>query len=66
MRAIKFTFSAIFIVLSQFAFAQTGQWKLAGNSLNGTQKLGSTNNSSVNFVTNNTTRRHLALQVTWV
>jgi hypothetical protein len=39
--------------------AQTGQWKLAGNSLNGTQKLGSTNNFSLDFITNNVKRMSL-------
>jgi hypothetical protein len=60
MKPLKFAFSAALIALGHFTFAQTGQWKLAGNSLNGTQKLGSTNNSSVNFVTNNTTRMTLS------
>ena len=39
--------------------AQTGQWKLAGNALNGTQKLGSTNNFSLDFITNNVKRMSL-------
>src|SRR6476619_1416515 len=39
--------------------AQTGQWKLTGNNLNGTQKLGSTNNFSLDFITNNAKRMSL-------
>src|SRR4030095_14843964 len=39
--------------------AQTGSWKLAGNSLNGTQKFGSTNNFSLDFITNNVKRMSL-------
>lgn len=35
--------------------AQTGQWKLAGNALTGTEKFGSTNGLDVNMVANNTT-----------
>ncbi|HEY6977868.1 MAG TPA: tail fiber domain-containing protein [Chitinophagaceae bacterium] len=56
MKILKFASSAVLIMLSHFAFAQTGQWKLTGNSLNGTQKLGSTNNSDLNFFTNNIAR----------
>ena len=55
MKAIKFIFSAVLIIMSQCSFAQTGQWNLAGYSLNGTQKLGSTNNAAVNVTTNNKT-----------
>ena len=36
--------------------AQTGSWKLAGNNLAGTEKLGSKNNFDVNVVTSNLTR----------
>ena len=46
-------------MLSHFAFAQTGQWKLAGNNLNGAQRLGSTNNFNLNFITNNGTKMTL-------
>ncbi|HEY6976728.1 MAG TPA: tail fiber domain-containing protein [Chitinophagaceae bacterium] len=35
------------------SMAQTGQWKLAGNNLTGTEKLGSTNNQDVRFISNN-------------
>ena len=59
MKAIKTTFSAMLILLSHLTFAQAGSWKLAGNSLNGSQKLGSINPSSLNFITNNTTRMTL-------
>ncbi len=59
MKTLKFTFSAVLIVLSHFSFAQTGQWKLAGNSLTGTEKLGSKNNFPLNFITNNVTRMTL-------
>ena len=44
---------------SSILMAQTGQWKLAGNNLNGTQKLGSTNNFSLDFITNNVKRMSL-------
>lgn len=43
-------------LLQQPSLAQTGQWKLAGNALNGTQKLGSTNNFGIDFFTNNVKR----------
>jgi hypothetical protein len=36
--------------------AQTGGWKLAGNNLVGTEKLGSKNNFDVNLISNNATR----------
>lgn len=36
--------------------AQAGQWKLAGNALTGTEKLGSTNAFDVNFISNNLKR----------
>jgi hypothetical protein len=59
MKAIKITFSAALIVLSHFASAQTGTWKLAGNSLTGTEKFGSKNSVPINFITNNVTRMSL-------
>jgi hypothetical protein len=37
-------------------YAQTGSWKLAGNSLAGTEKLGSKNNFDVNLVSKNLVR----------
>jgi hypothetical protein len=43
--------------LNQFAFSQS--WSLAGNNLAGTEKLGSTNNAALNFITNNKTRMSL-------
>lgn len=39
--------------------AQTGSWKLAGNNLAGTEKLGSTNNAALHFITSNKTRMTL-------
>ncbi len=59
MKAIKLTFSAGLMVLSQLVLAQTGSWKLAGNSLTGTEKFGSKNSVPVNFITNNTPRMTL-------
>ncbi len=59
MNAIKLTFSAALIVFSQFVFAQTGNWQLAGNNLTGTEKFGSTNSAALNFITNNKTRMSL-------
>jgi len=59
MKAIKPTLSAVLMVLSQLVFAQTGSWKLAGNSLTGTEKFGSKNSVPVNFITNNTQRMTL-------
>ncbi len=59
MKTIKFTFSVALLVLNQIAFAQTGSWKLAGNSLAGTEKIGSKNNFPINFITNNVTRMSL-------
>jgi len=59
MKAIKYTFSVVLMILSQFTFAQTGSWNLAGNNLAGTEKLGSTNNAALNFITNNKTRMSL-------
>lgn len=49
--------ATVCLCLTQGAsLAQTGQWKLAGNALNGTQKLGSTNNFGVDIFTNNVKR----------
>jgi hypothetical protein len=59
MKAIKLTFSAGLMVLSQLVLAQTGSWKLAGNSLTGTEKFGSKNSVPVNFITNNSPRMTL-------
>jgi len=52
-------FSLTVMVSAGTLSAQTGNWKLAGNNLNGTQKLGSTNNSSLDFITNNVKRMSL-------
>src|SRR6266536_1143841 len=46
-------------ILQQISIAQTGNWKLAGNRLTGTEKLGSKNNFPINFITNNSTRMTL-------
>lgn len=41
MELKKITITILLIsVTQQFSIAQTGQWKLAGNDLNGTQKIG--------------------------
>ena len=50
MKTIKFIFPAMLTVLGQISFAQTGQWKLAGNSLSGAPKLGSTNSAALNLL----------------
>lgn len=52
-------FSLAGLLSGSTLMAQTAQWKLAGNSLNGTQKLGSTNNFSLDFITNNAKRMSL-------
>ncbi|HEY6977869.1 MAG TPA: T9SS type A sorting domain-containing protein [Chitinophagaceae bacterium] len=59
MIPLRFTFSLTLIVSGHLAFAQAGQWKLSGNSLSGTEKLGSTNNAALNFITSNKTRMSL-------
>jgi hypothetical protein len=59
MKALRFTFSSALIVLSQLVFAQTGQWKLAGNKLTGAEKLGSTNNFPLRFIVNSSQRMTL-------
>lgn len=56
-KVLLFSFAAL--LSGSAVTAQTGQWKLAGNSLNGTQKLGSTNNFGVDFFTNNVKRMSL-------
>ena len=60
MKTLKFTFSAALLVLSQLVLAQTGSWKLAGNSLTGTEKIGSKNSFPVNFITNDLQRMTLS------
>lgn len=52
MKAAKFIMLALLVAAGNCTFAQTGQWNLAGNSLTGTEKLGSTNNKPLNFITN--------------
>ena len=52
-------FSLAALVSGSTVMAQTGQWKLAGNALDGTQKFGSTNNFGVDFFTNNVKRMSL-------
>src|SRR6266542_5995417 len=60
MKRTKIAFIILLLmVLQQISFAQTGSWKLAGNSLAGTEKLGSKNNFPLNFITNNITRMSL-------
>jgi len=55
MKKLKFTL-LLLISLSQFSIAQTGQWKLSGNNLTGSEKFGSTNVQPLKFITNNKTR----------
>jgi len=62
-RAYVYTYSNVFligitalIIIPRQTYAQTGSWKLAGNNLTGTEKLGSLNNTDLQIVTNNTTR----------
>ncbi len=60
MKRTKIAFIILLLmVLQQISFAQTGSWKLAGNSLAGTEKLGSKNNFPLNFITNNIRRMSL-------
>src|SRR6266513_2219670 len=44
------------LTLANRLVAQTGSWKLAGNNLAGTERLGSKNNFDVNLISNNVTR----------
>lgn|GEM_PF-3132008 len=46
-------FSVAALLSGKTLMAQTGNWKLAGNNLTGTEKLGSTNNQDVRFISNN-------------
>ena len=48
--------SLVWLVFANSLVAQTGSWKLAGNNLAGTEKLGSKNNFDVNMVSNNAVR----------
>src|SRR5215217_3682403 len=49
----------VLITLQQSTHAQSGSWSKAGNSLSGTEKLGSTNAQPVRFFTNNAQRMTL-------
>ncbi|PSR55357.1 hypothetical protein AHMF7605_18510 [Adhaeribacter arboris] len=49
----------ISILVCQISMAQSGSWNKAGNSLSGTEKLGSTNSRPVRFFTNNLQRMTL-------
>ncbi|CAN5739065.1 hypothetical protein BH10BAC2_BH10BAC2_35250 [soil metagenome] len=49
----------ILVLKTNLTFAQSGQWKLAGNTLAGTEKLGSINNFPIRFYTNNAQRMTL-------
>ena len=49
-------FIYVFIFSCDELTAQTGNWKLAGNNIAGTEKLGTRNNFDLNIVTDNTTR----------
>ncbi len=46
----------MYLAFANNAVAQTGSWKLAGNNLTGTEKLGSKNNFDVNLISNNAIR----------
>jgi len=59
MKEKIFFTTALAAILSSTLLAQTGQWNLGGNNLDGTQKLGSTNNFPLDFITNNTARMSL-------
>jgi hypothetical protein len=48
--------SFVYLAFANNLVAQTGSWKLAGNNLTGTEKLGSKNNFDLNFISNNATR----------
>src|SRR6478752_3743178 len=49
-------FIYVFIFSCDELTAQTGNWKLAGNNIAGTEKLGTRNKFDLNIVTDNTTR----------
>src|SRR5215216_2481838 len=60
MNRTKITFAILLLAaLQQISIAQTGSWKLAGNSLTGTEKLGTKNGFSLSLITNNVTRMTL-------
>jgi hypothetical protein len=63
----KITLATIFVTafFSFTSMAQTGSWKLAGNSLAGTEKLGSTNNQDVKFISNNVVNGVLTKSGAW-
>ncbi len=48
--------SFVYLAFANNLVAQTGSWKLAGNNLTGTEKLGSKNNFDVNLISNNAIR----------
>ena len=48
--------SFVYLAFANNAVAQTGSWKLAGNNLTGTEKLGSKNNFDLNLISNNAIR----------
>ncbi|HEX5149899.1 MAG TPA: tail fiber domain-containing protein [Parafilimonas sp.] len=63
MKTILLSSCTVFLSFFIFSYdeltAQTGNWKLAGNNLAGTEKLGSRNNVDLKIVTNNVTRMTL-------
>ena len=61
--ALATIFATVFFSVT--SMAQTGNWKLAGNSLTGTEKLGSTNNQDVRFISNNVTNGVLTKSGLW-
>ncbi len=54
-KIVHLTAAAILLTCAQKASAQAGQWKLAGNTLTGNEKLGSTNGFPVKMIANNST-----------
>jgi len=46
----------VYLAFANNLVAQTGSWKLVGNNLTGTEKLGSKNNFDLNLISNNATR----------
>lgn len=57
MKSCKLFFlCTIFSIYTVNVFAQSGSWKLSGNNLAGTEKLGSKNAVDVNIISSNNTR----------
>lgn len=58
---VKLSFTILVLILAtiQGINAQTGSWSLSGNNLTGTEKLGSKNKFSLQFITNNAERMRI-------